>query len=93
MLFVATLTYRMGLPAERIQEALPRRKVWHAPPGLRMLGEYVLMGEGPGRPHIIAIGETDDINAVIAVYTAWNDLFDVAITPAVTIEQALQLIP
>lgn len=91
MLFVATLTYRPGLPAEKMREALPRRGSWQTPPGLRLLGEWVLMGEGPGRPHIIAVGETEDIAAVFAVYTTWNDLFDVSVTPAVTVEQALQL--
>lgn len=91
MLFVATLTYRIGLPAEKMQEALPRRSNWQAPPSLKILGEYVLLGEGAGRPHIIAIGETEDIAAVFAVYAAWNDLFDVSITPAISIQQAFQL--
>ena len=56
-----------------------------------MFGEYVVVGEGPGRPHVIAIGETEDIAAVYRMYTSWNDLFDVSITPAVSLEQAFQL--
>ena len=91
MLFVAMLTYRPGLPAEKMQESLPRRALWQAPANLKILGEYVLLGEGPGRPHVIAIGETEDIAAVFRMYTSWNDLFDVSITPAVSVEQAYQL--
>lgn len=91
MLFVATLTYRPGLPLERMREALPRRRNWQPPPKLTLLGEYVLPGEGPGRPHIVAIGETEDIAAVYAVYATWNDLVDVSITPAVPFAQALRL--
>lgn len=91
MLFVAAPTYRLGLPSERMCEALPRRRSWQPPSKLKLLGEYVLLGEGAGRPHIVAIGETEDIAAVYAVYATWNDLFDVSITPAVPLAQAVQL--
>lgn len=91
MLFVATFTYKTGLPAEKMREALPRRAAYQPPPTLTILGEWVLLGEGPGQPHIVAVGETENVAAISQMVGAWNDLFDINVTPAMTPQQLLQL--
>jgi hypothetical protein len=84
MLFVATLRVTGGTAQERIA----RRAEWQYPAGTRLVAEYWLQGTDPA---VITVFETDDNGAIFALTSAWSDVFDIDVVPAVTGEQGLAL--
>jgi len=84
MLFVAMGKPKAGTPQERIA----RRAQWQYPEGMRAVAEYWPIG---GEYTVITIAEADSIAPIMAVVTAWADVFDFTVTPAVTAEEGLRL--
>jgi hypothetical protein len=84
MLFISLGNVRAGTDKERIA----RRMQWSYPPGLKLVAEYWLMTD---KPKLISIAEADDISAILAATSQWDDVFSFRVVPAVTAEQGLAL--
>lgn len=84
MLFVSLGNVRAGTDRERIT----RRMQWSYPPGLKLVAEYWLQTDNPKR---ISIAEADDIGAIMAAISQWDDLFSFTVVPACTAEQGMEL--
>lgn len=84
MLFVALGKPKPGASQERIT----RRTHWQYPEGLRLVAEYWPLGSEYA---VISIFEGDSAVAMIASLTAWSDVMDITITPAVTAEEGMRL--
>ena len=82
MLFVALLTPRAATPQERIA----RRVGWQHPEGIRPIAEYWL---GTSDPTVVAVFEADSVAPILAVTSAWGDVFDITVVPAITAEEGL----
>ena len=66
-----------------------RRIDWQYPEGVTVIGEYWLEH---GNPRLISIVESDDVRAMFAATTEWEDHFDFTIVPAVTAEQGIEMV-
>ena len=84
MLFVALLKVTGGTVEERIG----RRMEWQFPEGIQPVAEYWLQGVDPA---VIAVFEAENNAPIMALTTAWADMFDITVVPAVTGEQGLEL--
>ena len=89
MLFVALLKRKVPT-----KEALPRRLEWKAPEGVRSVAEYWLQTPDPA---VILVFEGESVTSMLQTTSAWDDLFDISIVPAITAEDgskaAKQLMP
>lgn len=84
MLFVALLKPKAGTPQERIA----RRLNWQYPAGVRQIAEYWLQ---TSNPDVVGVFEADSIAPIMAITSAWGDVFDITIVPAITAEEGLKL--
>jgi len=84
MLFVSLGNVRAGTDRERIA----RRMQWSYPPGLNVVAEYWLQTDNP---KLISIAEADDVAAIVAATSQWDDVFSFTVVPAVTAEQGMEL--
>jgi hypothetical protein len=84
MLFVATLKVTGGTQAERTA----RRLEWDYPENTKPIAEYWLMGNDIS---VVAVFETNDVASIMATLAAWDDVFDISVTPAVSAQQGMQL--
>jgi len=86
MLFVALLKARPGTAEQRIS----RRMVWQVPEGgVEVVAEYWLQTPDPA---VVAVGNADHISQLWATFAGWDDLFDIAIYPATTAQEGLELL-
>ena len=87
MLFVALLKARSGSQEARIA----RRTAWQLPsiPGLETVAEYWLQTLDPAA---IAVFKAENIGQIWALFTGWDDLFDISIYPAISAEDGLELL-
>jgi hypothetical protein len=83
MLFVALCRVRAGTTRERTA----RRIEWQVPAGAKPVAEYWLQTPDP---QVILVFEADSVAPIIAAVSAWDDLFDIAVYPAITAEEGLQ---
>jgi hypothetical protein len=77
-----------GKPNLTFATGVPRRMNWSYPEGLQVEAEY---WPATGDPAVFVVAQADDIGPLIAVTAAWDDLFDITITPCVTAEEGLAL--
>ena len=84
MLFVALGKAIAGTSKERTA----RRMQWQYPEGMRVVAEYWLQGTDP---NVITIAEADSIAPIMAAISAWDDVLDITVVPAVTAEEGLQM--
>lgn len=66
-----------------------RRVEWQYPEGVNVIGEYWLEH---GDPRLVTVVETDDVQALFAATSEWEDHFNFTIVPAVTAEQGVEMI-
>jgi hypothetical protein len=66
-----------------------RRVDWQYPEGVNVIGEYWLEH---GDPRLVTVVETDDVQALFAATSEWEDHFNFTIVPAVTAEQGIEMI-
>ena len=86
MLFVALLKARPGTAQERTA----RRMEWQAPDvGAEAVAEYWLQTPDPAA---IAVFKADHIGQMWAVFSGWDDLFNISIYPAITAEEGLEVL-
>ena len=84
MLFVALGKVRASTTKERVA----RRMQWSYPPQMKIVAEYWLQNPDP---QVICVSEADSIAPIMAATTAWDDVFEWTVVPAVTAEQGLEL--
>jgi Protein of unknown function (DUF3303) len=85
MRFAMILKAKPGLT---FATGVPRRMKWDFPDGLKVEGEY---WTATGDPAVFVVAQADDVAPLIAVSAAWDDLFDITITPCMTAEEGLAL--
>ncbi len=56
--------------------------------GIHAVAEYWLQTSDP---NVIAIFETDSITQIMQAETAWDDVFDISVFPAITAEEGMEL--
>ena len=84
MLFVQLMKVKAGTTKERIA----RRVEWQYPKGVRSIGEYWLQTNDPA---VVAVYEADKIEAMMETNLAWSDYFDIAVFPAATAKEGLEI--
>ena len=84
MLFVCLLKVRSGTTKERVA----RRVEWNYPEGLQLVAEYWLQTTDPA---CISIVEADSIAPILAAVSAWDDVFDITVVPAVAADEGIQM--
>lgn len=67
---------------------VPRRMNWSYPEGLRVEAEYWTATTDPA---VVVVADADEMAPLVAVSAAWDDLFDITITPCMTAEEGLAL--
>ncbi len=84
MLFAALFKVKSGTEQERVA----RRLQWEVPEGIEIEAEYWLH-----TPDLesICIFAADSFAAMMQVTGAWNDVYDVSISPAIAAEEGLEL--
>lgn len=85
MLYVALLDVRDGTEKERAV----RRVQWQIPEGINVKAEYWLH---TSNPQVIFVFEADSYAAMMQVTSAWDDVFDVSIVPAIDAKEGLEMI-
>ncbi len=86
MLFVILLSAR---PGTTLQEGGARRLQWQYPEGLNVISEYWLETEAP---RVIAIAEAESMAPFGEIRMAWGEMFEIAVIPAVTAEEGMQML-
>jgi hypothetical protein len=86
--YVALLSFRPSVSGAGRDAALIRRAGWQYPAGDTLIAEYWPLAADL---QVISILSSDDIAAIMEVIFQRNDVFDVAVHPAVSAEQGLQL--
>ena len=84
MLFVALCKVKAGTSKERTA----RRMEWQVPPGAKPVAEYWLQTPNP---QVINVFEADSVAPIMAAISAWDDVFEISVYPAVTAEEGLKL--
>jgi hypothetical protein len=84
MLFVTLLKTRAGTSKERIA----RRLEWQYPAGMQLVAEYWLQTPDP---NVIVVAEADSIASMMAATSAWDDVHDITVIPAVTAEEGMAI--
>lgn len=88
--YVALLTFRSSVPAGERDAALMRRAAWQYPQNVDVVAEYWPMTDNV---QVVIIFSTDDPAALMELEFEWNDVFDIAISPAVSAEAGLAIGP
>ncbi|HEX5190411.1 MAG TPA: DUF3303 family protein [Streptosporangiaceae bacterium] len=88
--FVALLSFRPSVQAAERDAALARRAAWKYPPGVQVIGEY---WPASASVQVISIFSTDSFEALLELELEWNDVFEIAIYPAVEAEEGLRMGP
>lgn len=78
----------MKIRAGTEEERITRRLQWQSPAGIRVVGEYWLQASNP---NVIIICETDSVVPMMQATTAWNDVYDITVIPAITAEEGMEL--
>jgi hypothetical protein len=88
--FVALLSFRPSVPAADRDGALMRRATWNYPAGIRLIAEY---WPAAASVQVVSIFSADNFEAVLELELEWNDVFDIAIHPAVSADEGLRMGP
>jgi hypothetical protein len=67
-----------------------RRAAWQYPQGIRPIAEYWPMASSV---QVISIFSADSLDKVMELVFEWNDVFDIAVHPAVSAEDGLKIGP
>lgn len=88
--YVALMTFRSSVPAGERDAALMRRAAWQYPENVDVIAEYWPMTDAV---QVVIIFSTDDPAGLMELEFEWNDVFDIAISPAVSAEAGLAIGP
>lgn len=86
--YVATLTFRDSISPEARDAALARRAGWQYPNGIKVIAEY-----WPAATdfQVVSIFTAEDYGAIMALVLEWEDAFDIAVYPAISADEGLQV--
>jgi hypothetical protein len=90
MEYVGLLRFRPQLSAQERDGALMRRAAWTYPEGIRPIAEYWPTGD---QVQVVSIFAADTFAPVMELEFEWNDVFEIAIFPAVSAEEGLRIGP
>jgi hypothetical protein len=85
MLFVSLLKLKEGTTR---QVSTLRRLEWDYPEGVQPIAEYWLQAS---KPQVIVVTESDSVTPMMSMMSDWDDLYEIAVFPAITAEEGLQL--
>lgn len=77
-----------GKPHLTLANGVPRRMNWSYPEGLKVEAEY---WPAASDLSVFAVVQADEIAPLIQLSAAWDDLFDITITPCLTAEEGLAM--
>lgn len=83
---VLFLTFMTPKEKSTVAERTRRRMDWKYPSHVRVLGEYWLANHDP---EVVVLTEADDALDIIQSLSEWDDLFDMKVVPAITVEAGL----
>jgi hypothetical protein len=86
--YVAFLSLRAGLSTAERDAAMARRASWQYPKGIRPVAEYWPESRDT---QVVSIFSTDDYAPIMEMVFEWNDVFDIAVHPAVSAEEGLRI--
>ena len=86
--YVALLSFRPTVSGADRDAALMRRAAYQYPAAVRLIAEY---WPSAANVQVISIFSTDDFAAVMELVLEWNDVFDIAVHPAVSADEGLRL--
>jgi|SRR6185369_3412742 len=86
--YVALMTFRPATTAAERDAALARRATYQYPGGVTLIAEYWPMAASP---QVVAIFSANDSADVMNLVFEWNDVFDIAIHPALSAEEGLRI--
>jgi hypothetical protein len=71
-------------------ESSARRLQWDYPEGgAKVIAEYWLETSDPA---VITVVEADHVGQIMMISSAWTDLFEISVFPAVTAEEGLEML-
>jgi hypothetical protein len=88
--YVAFLSIRDSVPAAERDAALARRVTWQYPAGIRPIAEYWPESKDI---QVVSIFSADEYAPIMEIVFEWNDVFDIAVHPAVSAEDGLRIGP
>jgi Domain of unknown function (DUF3303) len=88
--FVALLSFRPSVPTAERDGALARRATWKYPQGVDVIAEY---WPASASVQVVSIFSADNFEALLELELEWNDVFEIAIYPAVAAEEGLRMGP
>jgi hypothetical protein len=86
--YVALMTFRPATTTAERDAALARRATYQYPGGVKLIAEYWPMAASP---QVVAIFSANDSADVMTLVFEWNDVFDIAIHPALSAEDGLRI--
>jgi len=86
--YVAFLTFRPSVSSADRDAGLARRAAWQYPAGITPIAEYWPMAASV---QVVTIFSADDFAAVMELTLQWNDIFDIAVHPAVSAAEGLRI--
>jgi hypothetical protein len=86
--YVGLLSFRPTVSAAERDAALARRAAWQYPAGVKVIAEYWPLSAAT---QVITIFSADDFASVMELTFEWNDVFDIAVHPAVSAEEGLRV--
>ena len=84
MLFVALMKVKAGTEEERMM----RRLQWESPEGFKVVAEYWLHTHDP---QVVVVFESESFVPIAQMTSAWDDVFDITVIPAITAEDGLEM--
>ncbi len=88
--FVALLSFRPSVPTAERDGALMRRAAWKYPQGVQVIAEY---WPASASVQVVSIFSTDAFEDLLELELEWNDVFEIAIYPAVAAEEGMRMGP
>ena len=86
--YVGRLSWRESASSAERDAALARRGTWDYPAGVNVIAEYWPMADDIA---VVTIFSSDDIAAIWEVVAEWEDVFHVAVSPAISAEDGLRI--
>jgi hypothetical protein len=86
--YVAFLKFRPSLSAAERDGALMRRASWEYPAGMRVIAEY---WPSAADIQVVSIFSVEEYGPVMELLLEWGDVFEMAIHPAVSAQDGLQI--
>lgn len=88
--YVAFISFRPSVSAADRDAALTRRAGWQYPAGIELIAEYWPMSAAT---QVVSVFSADDPASVMELTFEWNDVFDIAVHPAVSADEGLRIGP